>query len=64
MAQTNPSQALGYAQKAVALDPTTNTRFSLGVAQLSSGDKAAALATLKAAHDAAMNDPKIPKVRR
>ena len=64
VAQTNPSQALGYAQKAVALDPTTNTRFSLGVAQLSSGDKAAALATLKAAHDAAMNDPKIPKASK
>ncbi len=64
VAQSNPSQALGYAQKAVALDPTTNTRFSLGVAQLSSGDNAAALTTLKAAHDAAMNDPKIPKASK
>jgi len=64
VAQSNPSQAMGYAQKAVALDPTTNTRFSLGVAQLSSGDNAAALATLKAAHDSAMNDPKIPKASK
>jgi TonB family protein len=63
-AQSNPSQALGYAQKAVALDPTTNTRFALGVAQLASGDNATALATLKAAHDAAMNDPKIPKASK
>jgi len=64
LAQSNPSQAMGYAQKAVALDPTTNSRFALGVAQLSSGDNAAALATLKAAHDAAKNDPKIPKASK
>jgi TonB family protein len=60
VAQNDPAQALGYAQKAVALDPGPNSRFALGVAQLASGDSAAAIASLKAAHDAAMSDPKIP----
>ncbi len=60
VAQNDPAQALGYAQKAVALDPGPNSRFALGVAQVASGDSAAAIASLKAAHDAAMSDPKIP----
>lgn len=60
IAQSNPSQALDYAQKAIALDSGPNSRFALGVAQLANNDNAAALASLKAAHDAAMNDSKIP----
>jgi TonB family protein len=60
IAESDPSQALGYAQKAVALDPGPNSRFALGVAQLAGGDAAAAVASLKAAHDAAMSDPKVP----
>jgi TonB family protein len=59
-AQSNPATALDYGQKAVALDPSTNSRFALGVAQLANNDDAAALASLKAAHDAAISDPKIP----
>jgi len=60
VAQSDPSQALGYAQKAIALEPDANSRFALGVAQLASGDTTAALASLKAAHAAAMADSKIP----
>jgi tetratricopeptide (TPR) repeat protein len=59
-ATDNPELSLAYAQKAVALAPDTNSHFALGVAQLASGDNAAALASLKAAHDAAMADSKIP----
>jgi len=60
IARTNAGQALGYAQKAYALEPDANSRFAMGVAQLSTGDYAAAQASLKAAHDEAMGDPKIP----
>jgi TonB family protein len=59
-AQSNPSSSLAYAQKAVALDSGPNSRFALGVAQLANGDSAAALESLKAAHAAALSDPKIP----
>jgi TonB family protein len=59
-AQTNPAQSLAYAQKAVALDSSANSRFALGVAQLANNDDAQALQSLKAAHDAAIPDPKIP----
>lgn len=59
-AQSNPTESLAYAQKAMALQPTTNSRFALGVAQLANGDDAAALQSLKAAQSAAMSDPKIP----
>jgi TonB family protein len=59
-AQSNPTESLAYAQKAVALQPTTNSRFALGVAQLAGGDNTAALASLKAAQSAAMADSKIP----
>jgi tetratricopeptide (TPR) repeat protein len=59
-ATDNPEQSLAYARKAVALAPDTNSRFALGVAQLANNDSAAALASLKAAHDTAMADSKIP----
>jgi TonB family protein len=59
-AQSNPTQALAYAQKAVSIEPTADARFALGVAQLANGDSAGALASLKAAHDAAMTNSKIP----
>lgn len=55
VAQQNPTQALTYAQKAVALDPSTNSRFALGVAQLANNQNSDALATLKGVHDAAMS---------
>jgi tetratricopeptide (TPR) repeat protein len=59
MSQTNPTQALEYANKAVALtngDPTS--KFALGVAQLANKQNADAVATLKAVHDQMMADPK------
>jgi TonB family protein len=59
-AQSNPTQALAYAQKAMALDSGPNSRFALGVAQLANNDDAAALESLKAAHAATQSDPKIP----
>ncbi len=58
-ADQNPSQALGFAQKAVALNPDTNSRFALGVAQLANKQNAEALATLKVVAQTAMNDPKL-----
>lgn len=63
-ADQNPSQAMTYANKAVALDPNTNSKFALGTAQLANKDYAAAVATLKSVHDAAMNDPKMTKTAK
>jgi TonB family protein len=60
IAQSNPTQALSYAQKAMSLDPSANSRFAMGVAQLANGDNAGAVASLKAAHDASISNPKIP----
>jgi hypothetical protein len=60
IAQSNPTQSLVYANKAVSLDPNgTNAKFALGVAQLANKQNAQALATLKAVHEAAMRDPKM-----
>jgi TonB family protein len=59
-ASGNPAQALTYAQKAVSLQSGANTNFALGVAQLANGQTAAAVTSLKTAHDAAMSDSKIP----
>jgi tetratricopeptide (TPR) repeat protein len=55
---TNPSTALTYANKAVALQPDANSKFALGAAQLANGQNAAALATLQAVH-AQMNASKL-----
>jgi TonB family protein len=55
-AQQNPQQAMQYAQKAMTLDPSSNSKFALGVAQLANNQNADALATLKAVHDAAMSN--------
>ena len=61
VSQDNPTQAMGYAQKAIALDPSSAiARFGLGSAQLANGQNADALATLKAAQSAAAADPKVP----
>lgn len=64
VADTNPTQAMTYAQKAMAIDPSTNSKFALGVAQLANKQNADALATLKAVHSAAMNDPKFNKTAK
>jgi TonB family protein len=63
-AQSNPTQSLAYAQKAMALDPSANSRFALGVAQLANNQNAAAIDSLKAARDASISDSKIPLASR
>lgn len=60
VASTDPTKALDYAQKAVALDPSTNSKYALGQAQLASKQYADAIATLKQVHAAAFADPKTP----
>lgn len=55
-ASSNPTQALAYANKAMALEPGANSRFALGVAQLANNQNAEAVASLKAAHDAELSD--------
>jgi TonB family protein len=64
VADTNPTQSMTYAQKAMSIDPSTNSKFALGVAQLANKQNADALTTLKAVHAAAMNDPKFNKTAR
>ncbi|MBV8117423.1 MAG: energy transducer TonB, partial [Candidatus Eremiobacteraeota bacterium] len=63
-ADENPTQALAYAQKAVALNPDTNSRFALGTAQLANKQYADAITTLKAVHAAAMSDPKLSRAAK
>ena len=63
--QDNPAQSLAYAQKAVALNPDTNSRFALGTAQLANKQNADAVRPLKGVRDSAMKrlqDPKSTKV--
>jgi TonB family protein len=60
VASDNPTQALEYAQKAVSLQSGPDTNFALGVAQLANNQTAAAVTSLKTAHDQAMADSKIP----
>jgi TonB family protein len=64
IADQNPSQALAYAQKAMALNPDTNSRFALGVAQLANKQNADALATLKAVAQASANDSKLSQTAK
>ncbi len=64
VADTNPAQALTYANKAVAINPDTNSRFALGTAQLANKQNAEALTTLKGIHDAAMKDPKLSQAAK
>jgi TonB family protein len=64
IASQNPTQSLAYAQKAMALNPGTNSKFALGVAQLANKQNADALATLKAVGEAAMNDPQFSKTAK
>lgn len=58
LSPTDAAQGLEYAQKAVALDNSTNSHFALGVAQNANKQYPAAIATFKALHDK-VTDPKI-----
>jgi tetratricopeptide (TPR) repeat protein len=51
---------MNYAQKAVALDPSTNSKYALGQAQLASKQYTDAIATLKQVRASAFADPKTP----
>ena len=57
--KSNPTLALTYAQKSLALHADGNGYFALGVAQLASNDPANALTNLKKARDLTTGDPKI-----
>ena len=59
--QTDPAQSLTYAQKAVSLDGSTNSKFALGVAQIANKQYADAATTLKAVHQTLWADPKTTK---
>ncbi|MDQ2681376.1 MAG: hypothetical protein M3Y21_10235 [Candidatus Eremiobacteraeota bacterium] len=58
MAQTNPTLALSYAKKAVAMSPTGGSYFALGVAELGNKDASGAVTDLKKARDLALADKK------
>ena len=59
VSQSNPTQSLAFAQKAVALAPDATERFALGVAQLANKQYADAVTTLKGVHEQLTgNDPK------
>jgi TonB family protein len=60
VAAQNPAQSLTYAQKAVAIDPSTNSKYALGTAQLANKQYSDAIATLKPVRAAAFADPKTP----
>ena len=60
VATQDPAQSLAYAQKAVALDQSTNSKYALGQAQLANKQYSDAIATLKAVRTAAFADPKTP----
>jgi TonB family protein len=60
IANSNPTQALAYANKAVTLDPSTNSMYALGNAQIANKQFPEAIATLKSVHAKAWADPKTP----
>ncbi|HTA39854.1 MAG TPA: tetratricopeptide repeat protein [Candidatus Acidoferrales bacterium] len=60
VANSNPAQALAYAQKAVALDNSSNSMYALGNAQLANKQFTDAIATLKGVHAKAFADSKTP----
>ena len=64
VSDSNPTQSMTYAQRAMSLDPSTNSKFALGVAQLANKQNAEALTTLKAVHQAAAGDPKFNKTAK
>ncbi len=59
VAQTNPSQALEYAHRAMTLsNGDATSRYALGVAQMANKQYPEAVATLKGVHDSLSGDPK------
>ena len=60
IASSDPTQAQAYAEKAISIESGADQHFALGVVQLASGQNAAALASLRTAHDEALSNSKIP----
>lgn len=59
-AENDPTQAMALAQKAMSLDPSTDSKYALGTAQLANKQYSDAIATLREVHTAAFADPKTP----
>ncbi|MBV8725246.1 MAG: TonB family protein [Candidatus Eremiobacteraeota bacterium] len=60
MAQQNPTESLALAQKAMAINPSSDSKYALGVAQAANKQYADAIATLKEVRTAVFADPKSP----
>ena len=60
IADQNPTQALEDAKKAMALNPSTDSKYALGVAQSANKQYSDAITTLKEVRAAAFADPKSP----
>lgn len=56
-ATSNPQLSLDYAQRAVNIDHSANSRYALGVAQLADKQYTAAIETLQGVHGALFSDP-------
>jgi len=61
VAQQNPTESLTLAQQAMALNPSSDSKYALGVAQAANKQYSEAIATLKEVHAAVFADPKSPK---
>ena len=57
LSTSNPTLALRYGQKAVAMAPGAGSYYALGSAQLETGDAASAIRDLKKSRDLAFADP-------
>ncbi len=56
LANSDPTRALDYAQRAIALDHSADSKYALGLAQLGSKQYTAAIATLQGVRSAAFAD--------
>ncbi|MBV9233567.1 MAG: TonB family protein [Candidatus Eremiobacteraeota bacterium] len=60
VAEQDPAQALTLAQRAMALNPSSDSKYALGVAQAANKQYSEAITTLKEVHSAVFADPKSP----
>jgi outer membrane protein assembly factor BamD (BamD/ComL family) len=64
LASSDPGTAVGYGQKALALDSGPNSLYALGIAQLGAKDTASAVANLKKARTRAFADKATDKTSK
>jgi tetratricopeptide (TPR) repeat protein len=64
LADSNPTQAVQYGQKAVSMAPSAGSYFALGTAQLQAGNATDAVTNLKKSRDLAFADPKTDQKSR